>query len=365
MPRGRVPAEEDRTVQATAEPPAEEPAERQDRPDARAPMSPSGLLALQQSAGNAAVQRAILARNGDGATATATPSGAKTPDQAFADALAAKDFDKLAVILNSVFTWSDAGDEIDTLDEDQCRRLDDAARRVLPAAGAARIAIFARARLGELGVDEAKQAPGAGYGEMEMEVIKVTDGDPGKKSYEYSMKIKFTPDEAACDADSIAFIQRVRLVDTKTGANKDWDQVNRERATTRQSSIDRIPGKEQGWYGVANDLKDQGNLQTWVRGGGMKEAWMTDAPGAAIPNTTWEFETAAVSRSGSDAGTVYGVITWGFTVDDKLKVSGMPNLTFNKPTSDFSAAVAAWNKQAKGPAAKRTAPNQKDLPALQ
>jgi hypothetical protein len=360
VPRAHVIGEEGRPVEKAAEPP--EPVEI---PDARDPMSAFGLLALQQSAGNVAVQRAILARNGGGATATAAPTGAKTPDQAFADALAAKDWDKLAVILNSVFSWSDAGDKIDTLDADQCRWLDDAARRVLPAAAAARIAIFARSRLGDLGVDEAHQAPGAGYGEMEMEVISVTDGVVGTKSYEYSMKIKFKPEVAAVKADSIAFIQRVRLVDTKTGANKDWDQVNRERATTRQSSIDRIPGKDQGWYGVANDLTDQGNLQTWVRGGTKTEAFMTDAPGAAIPDTTWEFETAAVSRSGPDTGTVYGVITWGFTVDDKLKVTGMPNLTFNKPTSDFSAAIATWNKQAKGPAAKRTSPNQAELPAVQ
>ena len=72
-----------------------------------------------------------------------------------------------------------------------------------------------------------------------------------------------------------------------------------------------------------------------------------------------------MSRTGPDAGTVYAVVTWGFTVDENLKVTGMPNLMFNKPTSDFSAAVAGWNKQAAGPRAKRSAPAQKPLPALQ
>src|SRR5215212_3694522 len=50
----------------------------------RAPVSPAGIIALQHGVGNAAVSRAMLARD-DGATATAAP-GARTPDEAFADA---------------------------------------------------------------------------------------------------------------------------------------------------------------------------------------------------------------------------------------------------------------------------------------
>jgi hypothetical protein len=332
----------------------------------RAPVSPAGIIALQHGVGNAAVSRAMLARD-DGATATAAP-GAKTPDEAFADALAAGDYEKLAVILNSVYSWTAAGDKLDELDEDQLRWLDDAVRRVLPASAAAWLLVFIRSRLGDLGVDDEHQEPGRRYGELEIEIIDVTDGvntgpQAGRKNYGYSMKITFTPEEDVVGADSIAFIQRVRLVETGSGRNKDWDQTNRNRATDRQSSIDRIPGKEQGWYGVANDLKDQGNLQTWERGKN-DEAWMTDRPSARMPNTTWEFETAAVSRSGPDVGTVYAVVTWGFTVDENLKVTGMSNVIFNEPTKDFKAAVAAWNKQAAGPRGKRSARNQKALPAL-
>lgn len=330
-----------------------------------APTTAAGVLAMQRGAGNAAVARAILARD-DGATA-APAAGAKTPDQAFAAALAAEDYEKLAVILNSLYRWAEAGDKLDALDEKQLRSLDDAVRRVLPASSAAWLLVFIRSKLGDLGVDEEKQDPGAQYGKLEIDIIDVTDGvktDPGAKNYGYKMKITFTPDETACQADSISFIQRVRLVETATGTNKDWDETNRRRATSRQSSIDRIPGKEQGWYGVDNDKSDQGNLKTWVRGGSDTEAWMTDRPSARIPNTTWEFETAAVSRSGPDVGTVYGVVTWGFTVDADLKVSGLPNVMYNQPTTDFKAAVAAWNKQAAGPKAKRSAEHQKALPAL-
>ncbi len=361
MPAVYVADAERRSREKTATPSVEEPLPP-------APMSTAGLLALQRSAGNAAVQRAILARNGDGATAAPAAPGAKTPDQAFADALAARDYDKLAVLLNSVYTWQDAGDTIDTLDEDHLRPLDDGVRRVLPASAATRLLIFIRSRLGDLGVEEERQEPGARYGEMEVVIGTVKDGvktGPGRQNYEYPVRISFLPDEDACDADSISFIQRVRLVDTATGRNKDPDVENQRRATGRQSSIDRIPGKAQGWYGMEDDLSDQTNLKTWTRGGGRPTASMTDTPSGPLPNTTWEFETAVVSRTGPDAGTVYAVVTWGFTVDENLKVTGMPNLMFNKPTSDFSAAVAGWNKQAAGPRAKRSAPAQKPLPALQ
>jgi hypothetical protein len=347
--------------------PVREPAALRELAAPHAPMTAAGVLALQQRAGNAAVQRAILARDD---TATAAPAGgAKTPDEAFADALKAGDYDKLAVILNSVYSWTAASDKIDELDEDQLRRLDDAARRVLTGSGAAWMLVFIRSKLGDLGVEEEQQEPGRQYGEIEIEIIKVDDGldtgpKAGRHNYGYSMKIEFTPDMTACKADTIAFIQRVRLVETATGKNKDWDKTNRERATERQSSIDRIPGKEQGWYGVANDLSDQGNLQTWTRTGPEVNASMTDRPSARMPNTTWEFETAAVSRSGPDEGTVYAVVNWGFTVDEDLKVTGLPNQTFNKPTKDFDAAVAAWNKQAAGPKGKRSAPKQKALPGL-
>ena len=347
--------------------PVREPAAARELVTPHAPMTAAGVLALQQRAGNAAVQRAILARDD---TATAAPAGgAKTPDDAFADALKAGDYDKLAVILNTVYSWSTAGDKLDELDEEQLRRLDDAARRVLDASAATRLMVFIRARLGDLGNDDEQQEPGRQYGEIEIEIIKVDDGldtgpKAGRHNYGYDMKITFTPDMTACQADTIAFIQRVRLVETATGKNKDWDKTNRDRATDRQSSVDRIPGKEQGWYGVANDLSDQGNLQTWTRTGPEVNAWMTDRPSARIPNTTWEFETAAVSRSGPDEGTVYGVVTWGFTVDENLKVTGLSNQIFNKPTKDFDAAVAAWNKQAAGPKAKRSAAKQKALPGL-
>ena len=90
---------------------------------------------------------------------------------------------------------------------------------MLPASAAAWLLVFIRSRLGDLGVDEEQQEPGRRYGELEIEIIDVTDGldtgpQAGRKNYGYSMKITFTPDEDAVGADSIAFIQRVRLVET-------------------------------------------------------------------------------------------------------------------------------------------------------
>lgn len=90
---------------------------------------------------------------------------------------------------------------------------------------------------------------------------------------------------------------------------------------------------------------------------------MHDAPSSDIPGD-YSFETSVVCRKGNDAGKVYAVIVWGFTVDQDLKVTRKKGRIFNKPTKEFGRAVDAWNRQAEGPVEKRNAPGQKPLPAL-
>jgi hypothetical protein len=82
------------------------------------------------------------------------------------------------------------------------------------------------------------------------------------------------------------------------------------------------------------------------------------------PNTTWQFETMVVCRSGADAGRVYAVVTWGFTVDADLKLTEQARTVTNKQSTEATTAVSKWNDQAAGSAVDRNAPDQMSLPAL-
>jgi hypothetical protein len=103
-------------------------------------------------------------------------------------------------------------------------------------------------------------------------------------------------------------------------------------------------------------------MKLWTKGS-RDPAWMRDTPSAAKGNREYHFETSVVCRKGADAGKVYAVVTWGFTVDATLKITPKKSEVFNKPSPEFDAAVAAWNAQAAGAEADRNAPGQKTLPA--
>lgn len=76
------------------------------------------------------------------------------------------------------------------------------------------------------------------------------------------------------------------------------------------------------------------------------------------------FETAVVCLSGSDAGTVYATLLWGFTTDAALKVTPRPQRATTKQSRDFGSAVEQWNEQAADPTRPQNSPNQIALPTL-
>ena len=330
--------------------------------DARAPADPAAaVLALQRSAGNQAVG-AMLARTGE------PPVAAKTDEQLYDEAIGAKDYEKAAPALCKL-PWSQVNTKLGALDAAALRLLDDALSRMqtgfygIFTATSVRWLLYGW--LTSKGGGATKALPGRQYGELTLKVGTIVNGDKAAgKRYDYPVEITFTPDTTAVNADEIAFIQTVRLVDTKTGADRDWDATNKKRQTASHTSVDRLSGREQGWYGYKDDDSASGTVTPWKKADPTKPAWMSDTPGARIADATWAFETAVVCRSGTDAGTVYATVTWGFTVDSDLKVTALPTKVFNKPTKEFGSAVQKWNDQAAGPEADRNAPGQKSPPAL-
>ena len=96
----------------------------------------------------------------------------------------------------------------------------------------------------------------------------------------------------------------------------------------------------------------------------LRNAVTRDWPGWNVPNLSWSFDTAAVAKRGPDVGTVYGAVTWGFNVDAANAIQPRPIAFHDAPGPAWQGATAAWNRQARGPAAGRVAADQQALPAL-
>ncbi|MGQ0779162.1 MAG: hypothetical protein ACT4NY_32905 [Pseudonocardiales bacterium] len=210
-----------------------------------------------------------------------------------------------------------------------------------------------------------KVAPGAAFGTLEIKVNERIDGEEATGTwYSYKINITFTPDTAVVNADEIAFIQTVRLVETVSGTNKNPDEKARKRQTPSATNVDRLGGKKHGWYGIKDDGTPGTMLTTWRKSAPATPATMQDRVSWNKPNTTWQFETMVVSRSGTDIGTVYAAVTWGFSVDADLTLTEQAPTVTNKQSTEATTAVRRWNDQATGSPFDRNNPNQTPLPAL-
>lgn len=330
------------------------------------PITTASVLQMQRTVGNGAVA-AMIARNGTEGGATAAPTlGTLDPDEkAFDDAVKAKDWPAAAAVLGKL---AKPETKLAPLPIDDLRLLQDASLRAMRFGTIGKTFLAQMALANELekkGVPVTKIPPGSAFGTLDFSVVSKKDGDKATGvNYAYQIKITFTPDVAVVAADEIAFIQTVRLVETASGDNKDWDETNKKRQTPKHTSVDRLAGREQGWYGMTDAGGGGGTLTPWKKAAPATPASMGDTPSADIPNTTWEFETMAVCRSGTDVGKVYAVVTWGFRVDAALKLTESGIRITNKQTEEATTTVGKWNDQAAGPEADRNAPGQKTLPTL-
>ena len=351
-----------------------QPAEQQAREASGVPAKDrraAEILQLQRTVGNRAVTQ-VLARNG-----TATRA---SPQQMFDQAVMDKKWGSAYHVLSSSF---DKAKELDSaltfVDVDQLRYLDDEAKRRGESRGSAvRTAIRRRLR-NVHGFDDDHEETGRGYGLISVKYGKHKHGkaNPGGHNYEFPMKCTFKPLAAAVGADEIAFVQIFQMLDSSTSANLDPRHNFTMRALPNGATVDRLPDRKWGWYGY-NDAgaggTPGGTVNPWRRSAPKQAAWLTDKPQWNVPNSIWWFETAALCktpspdttwRKGDPAGTVYATITWGFTVDDKLKVHPLPIVEYNKPSKDMIAAVKQWNAQAGfADDADKNSPDQQLLPDL-
>ncbi|MGH3781475.1 MAG: hypothetical protein ACRDRO_12825 [Pseudonocardiaceae bacterium] len=284
-------------------------------------------------------------------------------DKAFDDAIKSGDW---VMAATSLARLASPSTKLAPLTTDQLRLLQDAvtrARSVLGGVGGVLQTALAVA-LQDRGVPATKVAAGTAFGDLETRVDERIDGDRATGTwFTYKINITFTPD-AAADAAEIAFIQTVRLVETASGSNRDPEETNQKRQTPSATSVDRLSGKKQGWYGMKDDGTGSPQLTAWKRSAPATPATMADRSSWNQPNTTWQFEAMVVCRSGADAGKVYVAVTWGFTVDANLKLTELPPMVTNKQSAEATKAVGKWNDQAAGSAFDRNAQGQMSLPAL-
>ena len=332
----------------------------------------ASLLRLQQAVGNGAVTMMRARSDLDApppAPGVSQPSPVRplvNPDnKAFDDAVTSGDW---ATAATSLATLAMPTTKLPPLTIDQLRLLQDAVTRARFVLGGVAIVLqlAIAAELQGKGVPATKIAAGAAFGKLETTVDERIDGDKTTGSlYAYKINITFTPDTTVIDADEIAFIQTTRLVETASGSNNDHKETNKTRQTPSATSVDRLRGKKQGWYGMMmHNGMGSGTLTVWKKSAPDTPATMRDRASWNQPHTTWQFETMVVCRSGTDIGKVYAVVTWGFTVDADLKLTELPQTVTNKQSTEATTAVGKWNDQAAGSTVDRNAPDQISLPAL-
>jgi hypothetical protein len=194
-------------------------------------------------------------------------------------------------------------------------------------------------------------------------------------NYNSRVTIRFDPNRATVNSSEIGFIQTARVVDAAGAAAPFPADPRTHRETANHTFIDKPSGSKSGFIGYDNanhpysavppgattsvPIVTPGSSPTPYR-----SAVTNDWPGWNGPNLQWSFETAAFAKAGHDAGNVYGAVTWGFDVDAANHLTAHTPAFLPTVSGTFNDAVAAWNRQAAGPAADRNAPDQQALPAL-
>ena len=325
-------------------------------PEAPAPPAPEpDILTLQRSAGNAAVARAIAARQPAGAVV-------QSPEEQVEKAFFDEDWDRV-VTLAAARSSPSVVKRVAGLTVDELRYLDDAIVRADQEGSW--LAKVVKSEFDAKKVPEKQQAPGAGYGKVSFKNPFTEDGDATarpRKSARYGFEIDFMPNHLTVgSAEEIGFIQSVRVVDLDTGVNRAAN--GKDRLASDLWHIDRLDGKDHGWYGMNDGGGGSRNLKLWKKSDWDEPAHMRDVPSRTRGNIQFEAETAIVCRKGFHAGKVYATVHWGFEIDNALVVTPYETEVFNKESEAFRDSVEAWNAQAAGPEDKRNSPTQQPLPA--
>jgi len=185
-------------------------------------------------------------------------------------------------------------------------------------------------------------------------------GDAQKKCG-VNIDIEFTS-PTTLQSNQIGFVQVMKV--TKDGQAYLFNN-EKSRATDQGWTVDRLAGKQQGYYGMNDDL--QASQTNYWSGSRTDDKTASDAkmhdkvglsrkPGQKID---CEAITYAVDI---ENGTYLGAVSWGWSIDKKGKVTKKKASSAKMGPSQRSA-IAGWNTQAADTdVATRNAPTQATLP---
>ena len=195
---------------------------------------------------------------------------------------------------------------------------------------------------------------------------KVSTGQLGsaiKSSNDAGMRIElyYQPDPAKVTASEIAFIQIVRRLKPDGSVDRTNEQAySADRTTANGWHVDAYEADIYGFYGYKG-LHTRSVTHPWYRSAPTIPCFLRDTAGISADGR-FEAEAVPVQRSGDDEGKAYGSITWGMTrAGGKVKTDAVAYK--ETPSSDFKAAVNAWNAQVADPG-KKTSPGQLSLPTI-
>ena len=201
---------------------------------------------------------------------------------------------------------------------------------------------------------------------MDLTAVESRAGKCGERG-----TVQFTPNARARDTRSLRLLQVVKLLQASTKADYNWTGAESRRNQAR-TVADPSRGVTGGFFvdhmaaraaprGTAGDAAVSPYYRdSWPNGAtsqdGSKQgqavqpASLWDFPGWG-QSCSFTFETAA---KGADNGLVYGVVTWGFSVEDHrvTRESWAPS---DAQSATFDAAVAQFDETYRNPGAS-TAP---------
>lgn len=189
----------------------------------------------------------------------------------------------------------------------------------------------------------------------------ITQTNHDGPNYSSDVEITFNPDRETMNCSEIAFVQSLIFADETSGSSVETLQNYVDRRTPGGWTLDRVPGRQHGWYGYNDTGTPAGNVTPGSSPSPLRAATLRDSPSDVRPNSRFQFETCAICRAGTDVNQAYGCYTWGFSVDASNHLTSLANQETNAPSANFNASVTQWNAQATGPAAQRNSPTQQSL----
>ncbi len=189
---------------------------------------------------------------------------------------------------------------------------------------------------------------------------EITQANSDGPNYSSDVALTFNPTKEM-NCSEIAFAQALKFSDTASGNSVESIPNYVDRRTAAGWTFDRRDQRKYGWYGYNNDGRPSGLVSPGSAPSPLTAATMQDTPRDSRPNSAFQFEICAVCKAGTDANRLYSAFRWGFSVDAANQLTSLPTSVSDRPSTEFTDSITAWNTHATGPAAQRNDPTQQSL----